>query len=251
VAETLTLLLVQDPATAARQAAAELESADVKVDHCSLRAAYARCKAQEVNAVLFFAKPTDVDTQFDPVLMRISRDCRRTLIYVVTSNSEQRLKLIADDHVQAVFSKLPPVGSLVEIVRRATEIRRAQRGRHTPRYPVRYGCMVKMLGTSGLVEGEVRQLGCGGFMVSLPDSPEKKAVNDPLRFTIFRKDSSGTTRIEGDGEVCWDDTSNISERGVRLGVKFTKLDAQSKGNLLSCINSLRTTITEHVSAPMP
>ncbi len=244
MAEPIKLLIVQDPPSAAREVAAQLASDNTKVDVCSLKALYARCKDKGVNAVLFFASATDPEAQFDPALKRLSRDCRRTLIYVVSPNSDKRLKLIADDHVEAVFSELPPLDGLMMIIRRAAEIRTEQRGRTTPRYPVRYGCMVKMVGTSGVVEGEVRQLGCGGFMVSLKEPPLRKTTSDPLRFTIFRKDARGTTRIEGDGEVCWGDTVPIETGGVRLGVKFTRLDTQSEGNLLACINTLRTTIGE-------
>ena len=214
--------------------------ADIKI--CTIAAAYNQCRAAPPHAIIHLVGKNDTDAQFDPALRRLSRDIKGTLIYVAAHDVTARLRLLADGHVEAVLPLPLSKDHLLGVVRRALAIRRHQGSRATPRYPVRFKCMIKVVGASGLVEGQVHQIGRGGFTAMLAKPTLDGPAGDEIRFSIVRQGGVNptTTRIEGDGHICWG-TSGVDAQGrVRYGVRFTKLNDLAEVELLSCINRLRT-----------
>ena len=169
------------------------------------------------------------------VLKRIGRDWRHTLIYSVSEVFSQSLTLLANNTVEAIFPKTPTAEHLLSVIQQATVMHSKKDLRATPRYPVQFRCMIKVVGSPGLVEGEVSQLGREGFMATASTTVPQ---GESIRFSILSPEMPTDIRIEGDGEIRWGAQTDAGD--VQFGVKFTKLNTMSEEQLLNYINKLRT-----------
>jgi hypothetical protein len=103
-------------------------------------------------------------------------------------------------------------------------------------------CIVKVVGVPGGAEGEVRQIGSGGFKAILKNAPYQNLQNPEVRFALFDKNSKEPMRIEGAGEIRWTESTEKGVQGVELGIQFKTLGPASEDHLFGFINGIRTTV---------
>ena len=209
----------------------------------NLKAAMPVARAAKSRVIVYFETGKENPEDLALMLRKLKRDFASALIFVVAGSARAHIKrLLIDDSVEGVFHHEPVAQHLNAVVRRSLSVRVDQKPRGTPRYPAKMECIVKVVGVPGGVEGEVRQIGSGGFKAVLKNAPYQNLQNPEVRFALFNKNSKEPMCIEGAGEIRWTESAEVGTSGVELGIQFKTLGAAAEDHLFGFINSIRTTV---------
>ena len=209
----------------------------------SLKSAMPIARAAKSRVIVYFESGSENPEDLALMLRKVKRDFANSLIFVVAASAHTHIKrLLIDDSVEGVFHHEPVAQHLNAVIRRSLSVRVDQKPRGTPRYPAKMECIVKVVGIPGGVEGEVRQIGSGGFKAILKNAPYQNLQNPEVRFALFHKNSKEPMCIEGAGEIRWTESSEKGVNGVELGIQFKTLGPAAEDHLFGFINSIRTTV---------
>jgi hypothetical protein len=173
------------------------------------------------------------------ILPKIQKVLNGTPVLLVNGSDIQHLDLLKKNLVYAVFSNKfswIKLRSTLISYRQSLKIYRAgQAARHTVSVP----CLVKKLGTSGLIQGKICDLSHHGMKIELDKSSLDWATGDDVRFSF--KNGDRNVHFEGHGQLRWSVSDEIRPgmRVIKIGLEFTQLPSTTTFEFMDMINSAR------------
>lgn len=174
------------------------------------------------------------------LLQKIRHVVRSTPVFLFNSFETDHVKLMAEELVYAVVSGNPDLSKLIDVIKKyiSTPKRGAQSDK--VRNKVQVPCLLKKLGTSGVLSGKICDLSPKGMKIILDKPCDEWSAGDEIRFSIPRKNDS-SSHLDGYGHLRWSQKQNVGQGfvNVQLGVEFTQLPLPTLYEFLDLLNSSR------------
>lgn len=173
------------------------------------------------------------------LLPKIQKVLNGTPVFVVNGSGVQHLDLLKNNLAYAVFAKdfswIKLLSSLINYRQSLKVYPAGQRVRHKVSLP----CLVKKLGTSGLIQGKICDLSHHGMKIELDKSSLDWTTGDDVRFSF--KNGQRNVHFEGHGQLKWSITDEITPgmRVIKIGLEFTQLPSTTTLEFMEMINSAR------------
>lgn len=174
------------------------------------------------------------------VLQKIKHVVRSTPVFLFNSAEVDHVQLMAEDLVYAVITGRPDLSKLISAVKRYISTPKRGANSDKVRTPVQLPCLLKKLGTSGLLHGKICDLSPKGMKIILEKPCDEWMTGDEIRFSIPRKNDS-SSHLDGYGHLRWSQKQNVGQGfvNVQLGVEFSQLPLTTLYEFLDLLNSSR------------
>jgi hypothetical protein len=174
------------------------------------------------------------------LLQKIRHVVQTTPVFLFNSDDANHVKLMADDLVYAVITGPADLGKLTCAIKKY--INTPKRGGRSERVrsQVQLPCLLKKLGTSGLMQGKICDLSPKGMKIVLERPCDDWSTGDELRFSIPKK-SDTTSHLDGYGHLRWSKKQEVGNGffNVHLGVEFSQLPLPTLYEFLDLLNNTR------------
>ncbi len=174
------------------------------------------------------------------LLQKIRSVAKARPVFLVNASHVDHVDLMVEELVYAVISGLPNVARIITALDKFLDARKQGYGPGRIRNTVQVPCLLKKLGTSGLLHGNICDLSPKGMKIVLERSCEDWTAGDEIRFSIPKK-SDKTLHLDGYGRLRWTEKQNADEGvgRVQLGLEFSQLPLQTLHEFLDLLNASR------------
>lgn len=176
------------------------------------------------------------------LLQKIQKSYPGVPVFLLNATGAQRYELLKSDLAYAVFPPGANLSTVLAAISRYKSMLQSAGAKSKIRFGVSLPCMVKKLGASGLVQGEICDLSPNGMKVRIDAEQIKWEAGDEVRFSLNQKTSSAG-QLEGFGQLRWSITDEVRPgiKETRMGFEFSQLPPPTLHAFLDLLNDARVT----------
>lgn len=221
-----------------------------EVNSAGFEVVYSKGKARLIDEILTL-KPAAlvVDGKYcserglkcDFLLQKVRHSIRETPVFLVNTTDVDYVKLMADNLIYAIMKDQPDFKRLLSSIQRYFEAGRARAELTRIRSSVSLPCLLKKLGTSGVLQGKICDLSPKGMKIIVERASDDWIAGDEVRFS-FSRIGEKSAHLDGYGCVRWfEKVGGASDpQGVQLGLEFSQLPLPTLYEFLEILNSSRS-----------
>ncbi len=176
----------------------------------------------------------------DFLLQKIQYSIRATPVFLVNATDVDYISMMADNLIYALIKGPPDFVRLLASLRQYRESSRSRAAATPVRNTVSVPCLLKKLGTSGLIHGRICDLSPKGMKIVLDRDCEDWITGDEIRFS-FAKSSDKSSHLDGYGRLRWSEKVAHAPGvvAVKLGLEFCQLPLPTLHEFLDILNTSR------------
>lgn len=165
-------------------------------------------------------------------------------VFLLNATGAQRYELLKSDLAYAVFPQGANLYTILAAVSRYQCMLQSAGAKSKIRFGVSLPCMVKKIGASGLIQGEICDLSPNGMKVRIDAEQIKWEAGDEVRFSLNQKTSTAG-QLEGFGQLRWSITDEVRPgvKETRMGFEFSQLPPPTLNAFLDLLNEARVRVT--------
>jgi hypothetical protein len=185
-----------------------------------------------------YCEQRSMKSQF--LLQKVQHSLGNTPVFLMNATDVDYVQLMAENLIYAMMKGKPDLVKLVASLRRYLESNKRRASSATVRNLVALPCLLKKLGASGLLQGQICDLSPKGMKILLERPREEWAVGDEIRFSVAKAGASGA-HLDGYGRLRWAEKINDVQGSVKmnLGIEFSQLPLPTLYEFLDILNSSR------------
>lgn len=170
----------------------------------------------------------------------LKSDLKIIPIFLINANFSEFEELISRNVVYAVLPGLPDPQELTNSVARYYAMRKKTGANNVLRQDLSAQCLIKRIGSSGIINGLVVDLSTDGMKVQLPDTVKNWESGDEVRFSIARPEgASAVDHIQGRATIRWTKSPEKGQGASVVGLSFSEIPEQSRSQLSEMLNNAR------------
>lgn len=174
------------------------------------------------------------------LLSKIQKNVPGAAVFLINATGVQRFELLKSDLAYAVFPNSTKISDLLVSISRYDRMLTTAGAKSKIRFGVSVPCLVKKLGASGLVQGEICDLSSNGMKVRVNSEELNWQTGDEIRFSFDQK-TRQAGNLEGFGQLRWSVTNEIKPgvKETRMGFEFSRLPPPTLHAFLDLLNDAR------------
>ena len=195
--------------------------------------------------------------RFRGFLERMKKEKPDIPIFLINAPIAEFSDLLVEELVYSVIEGVIPAETLVQAVSACHKLQVRRLARTPLRYQVTLPCLVKRIGSSGVVHGHICDISPNGMKVVLDQDTTHWSDGDELRFSLLiakRLPASEPQHLDGYGHVRWNrvETNLSSTEQIAMGIEFGVIPTQTRVGVMQILNTARSTpatpITQSLNA---
>lgn len=174
------------------------------------------------------------------LLSKIQKKLSLPPVFLINATGVQRFELLKSDLAYAVFPLHTKLSAVLPAIIRYDRMLEAAGAKSKIRFGVSMPCLVKKLGASGLLQGEICDLSPNGMKVRVNSEDIDWQTGDEVRFSLNQK-VSNSGHLEGYGQLRWSITDEVKPgvKETKLGFAFKQLPTDTLNAFLDLLNEAR------------
>ena len=177
----------------------------------------------------------------DFLLPKIHKSLNGTPVFLIKASGVERLEILKNDLAYAVLQDESGLAGLWAALLRYGQMVKSAGSSNRIRHGVSVPCLVKKLGTSGLIHGEICDLSPKGMKVLVDRQSLDWTPGDEVRFSFSRIGHKGA-HLDGYGQLRWSVTDEVQPgiKVTRMGLEFSQLPAPTLQEFMEMMNTARS-----------
>ena len=175
------------------------------------------------------------------LLQKVQHSLGNTPAFLINGKELDYIKLMADNLLYAIIQGKPDLGKISSSLKKYLESNKRRSELTRVRNDVSVPCLLKKLGTSGLVQGKICDLSPKGMKIVLDRPCDEWAIGDEIRFSFTGATQKGG-HLDGYGRLRWYEKNNVPPSGAtaRMGLEFSQLPQPTLYEFLDILNASRS-----------
>lgn len=175
------------------------------------------------------------------LLQKLNPMVGKVPVFLINASNINYLELLGNDLVYAVLKQDQSIENLGAALIRYQDLYKKHRDHALMRFGVSLPCLVKKLGSSGLLQGVIKDISPKGMRLELELKPDDWTAGDELRFSFTSSKKEGASYLDGFGHLRWSmhEEEKPGIKKVRVGVQFSQLPEPTLQGVLDIVNSAR------------
>ena len=195
--------------------------------------------------------------RFRGFLERLRQEKPDIPVFLIKASITEFSDLLVAELVYSVVEGIIPGETLARAITSYHELQSRKRGKNPLRFQVTVPCLVKKIGSSGVVHGHICDISPKGMKVELDRDPTHWSEGDELRFSLLISGplpESDPRHLDGYGHVRWKrlETHLLLTDKVAMGIEFATIPEPTRLGVMQILNTARsvprTPITQDLSA---
>jgi hypothetical protein len=174
------------------------------------------------------------------LLPKIKKSLNGAPVFLINSTCVRNFDLLKANLAYAILPHETSMDKLLSALLNFCMMIRGVSESNRIRHKVSVPCLVKRLGTSGLVKGQICDLSPKGMKIVVDLQPVDWSAGDELRFS-FAKAGASTQHFEGHGQLRWSVTDELGPgiKVTRMGLEFSQLPTATLVEFMQILNTAR------------